>query len=171
MGFIPLLFSDSTHLQWMHLCGVQIEYFLRFRETHPTVQIGQRSFEKLKPWFVRKLKDRNTCCCVYHIQMLFLKDAYNLMRSDVGGLHGRSCSCTCDICKSSVACGKLAALEQCQSRITKFWEACVCAKKEDSTFHQYKCLMGECDKCGVKNISLCPREQQETMKNSGSSSL
>lgn len=128
------------------------------------MQIGQRSFEKLKPWFVRKLKDRNTCCCVYHIQMLFLKDAYNQLRSNATGFHGRSCSCACDICNKGVLSGRCAASEHTLSGITKLWESCVCAKNQNSAFHRYECLMGLCDKCGVKNIPLCPCEQQESTK-------
>lgn len=146
------------------MCYVQTEYYLNFRETHPEVIIGQRSFEKLKPWFVRKLKDRNTCCCVYHIQLLFLKDAFNKMRSDAASFHGRSCSCACDTCKPSIVGGKCAASEHSFSGITKLWEVCVCAKNEGSTFHKYKCLMGKCNRCGVKNISFCPCEKQETTK-------
>ena len=50
------------------------------------------------------------------------------------------------------------------SGITKLWESSVCAKNQNSSFYRYKRLMGSCDKCGVKNIPLCPCEQQESTK-------
>lgn len=96
--------------------------------------------------------------------MLFLKDAYNQLHSDAIGFHGRSCTCACHICKSFVHGGKCAASEHSLTGITKLWELCVCTKNQDSAFHEYKCLMGQCDKFGVKNIPFCPCEQQETTR-------
>ncbi len=31
-----------------------------------------RAFEKLKPYYVHKLKERNTCACKYHVEMVKL---------------------------------------------------------------------------------------------------
>ena len=49
----------------------QTEVFLGFREKNPTVKICQRSFEKLKPFFVQPIrpKDKQTYCCRYHIEI------------------------------------------------------------------------------------------------------
>ena len=59
---------------------MQVELYKRFCEEHLEVRISLRCFEGLKPYFVRKLRDRYTCCCIYHVQMIFLKEAMNTLR-------------------------------------------------------------------------------------------
>ena len=76
---------------------LQAELFCRFKEKNPDCKIGMRMFEMLKPFFCRRLKDRYTCCYEYHVQISFLKDALNHMRSQDFGLHGTSCNCVCSI--------------------------------------------------------------------------
>ena len=63
------------------VCLIQTKFFPYFKESHPDVNVHQRAFEKLKPYFVRKLKDRYTCCCITHMQMSFLRDVV------LGNLH------------------------------------------------------------------------------------
>ena len=48
----------------------QIDAYIDFVAKYPDIKIGQRTFDKLKPFFVRPAseKDRNTCCCRYHIE-------------------------------------------------------------------------------------------------------
>lgn len=52
-----------------------MKFIQEFKEKHPQIEMGQRYFEKCKPFFVipARLKDRNSCCCTAHveIQMLF----------------------------------------------------------------------------------------------------
>jgi hypothetical protein len=46
------------------------------------------------------------------------------------------------------------------SGITALWQACVCPKEEDDEWHPHRCLLGECDICGVqRQLSLCPEEE------------
>jgi hypothetical protein len=56
---------------------VHIEFFLRFQVAHLDLIIGQRSLEYLKPFFVKLVKDWNTCCCIYHVEFIELKLALN----------------------------------------------------------------------------------------------
>jgi hypothetical protein len=80
----------------MYMFGIlQLSLYTRFREQNAGVEIGLQSFEALKPWYVKRLKESNSCCCRYHVQMAELKDAFNLMRR--GTLH-RSCTCGCAVC-------------------------------------------------------------------------
>ena len=48
----------------------QTDAYIDFVAKYPDIKIGQRTFDKLKPFFVRPAseKDRNTCCCRYHIE-------------------------------------------------------------------------------------------------------
>ena len=67
---------------------LQVELYLRFKRKYVAIQISQRCFESMKPFFVRKLRDRYTCCCIVHVQMIFLKEAVNHMRTQSFDLHG-----------------------------------------------------------------------------------
>ena len=96
--------------------------------------------------------------------MLYLKDAFNSMRTDSFGLHAVSCQCSCDVCCFSILSPKCIAREHRFDGITHLWESCLCAKMQDSTYHQYKCLMGECSSCGVKRLMVCPRECNDDTK-------
>lgn len=73
--------THPTH----HLTESQLSLYTRFRGEHTGVEIGVRSFESLKPWFVKRMKEFNSCCCRYPVQMGELKDALNFMRR--GSVH------------------------------------------------------------------------------------
>ena len=38
--------------------------------------MGQRSFKKCKPWYVKINTTHNTCCCRYHIEYSYYYDTY-----------------------------------------------------------------------------------------------
>lgn len=42
-----------------------------FKATHPELRLGQTSFEKCKPCYVRKNTISNTYCCRYHIEFYY----------------------------------------------------------------------------------------------------
>lgn len=42
--------------------------------------------------------------------------------------------------------------------LTELWQAIVCPKGEFEQWHDVKCLYGECGKCGVDTLPLCPDE-------------
>jgi hypothetical protein len=37
-------------------------------KVHVECKVGLRAFEKLKPYYVRRLKEHNTCACKYYIE-------------------------------------------------------------------------------------------------------
>ncbi|OPL20828.1 hypothetical protein AM593_09181, partial [Mytilus galloprovincialis] len=49
----------------------QTEVYTDFKIENPEINISQRSFENCKPFFVRPVrqKDRQTCCCRYHVEI------------------------------------------------------------------------------------------------------
>ncbi|VDI65584.1 Hypothetical predicted protein [Mytilus galloprovincialis] len=70
----PKQFSKHT----IHILDkTQTEIFHEFKIKYPEISMNQRTFERLKPFFVRAAspKDRLTCCCRYHVEAksLFLK--------------------------------------------------------------------------------------------------
>jgi hypothetical protein len=42
--------------------------------------IGQQTFESLRSFYVKKMKERNTCCYIYHFEMDQLRLGLNNMR-------------------------------------------------------------------------------------------
>lgn len=125
------------------------------------IKISLRCFEGLKPWFVRKLKDRYTCCCIAHIQMLYLKEAFNQMRQSKTGVHNEGCGCKCDVCFTEQVVGKCGAAVYTHTSINELAEMVLCPKLDDSAFHKLSCLKGKCDQCGSQRLVLCPREKSE----------
>jgi hypothetical protein len=53
-----------------------------------------QSFEKLKPWFIKKLGEFNSCYYNYHVHMAKLKEEFNSM---CNGLFHQNCECICNI--------------------------------------------------------------------------
>ena len=49
----------------------QTEVFLAYKRKYPDVKIGQRAFEKCKPFYVTppRMQDRNLCYCRVHVDM------------------------------------------------------------------------------------------------------
>jgi hypothetical protein len=46
----------------------QIELFNKFKEEHKEAKISINTFVQQKPWFVRPITVRDTCCCRYHVE-------------------------------------------------------------------------------------------------------
>jgi hypothetical protein len=137
---------------------VQASFYERFVQSHPEATISMRAFECLKPFFVKKCKDRNVCCCKYHVEIDMLREAINTMRDAVKGVHSsNSCTCSCPVCYNLSEDSCCAHLTKCDG-VTKFWEQIVCPKGEADEFHKLDCLMGSCSKCGAHTLLLCPLE-------------
>ena len=66
----------------------QTEAYIDFVAKYPDIKFGQRTLDKLKPFFVRPAseKDRNTCCCRYHISSIYAPSIYYL-RGCYGGCY------------------------------------------------------------------------------------
>jgi hypothetical protein len=51
-----------------------------------------------------------------------------------------------------------AKFNQMYKGITQLWEAMVCPKNEFDEWQKRKCLFGNCSRCGVETLPLCPHE-------------
>jgi hypothetical protein len=57
--------------------------------------IEEQKFESLRPFYVKKMKERRTCCCIYNVEIDQLQLSLNNMRV-TSELHGiKKCNCTC----------------------------------------------------------------------------
>ena len=90
----------------------------------PLVHIRQRTFEKLRPLNIRrlKLKDRHVCGCKYHIELeVLLKNVNKMLRDlDKPPLPSNLWDLTC---------------------------ATLCEKPDGEEFHALACLTGDCPHC------------------------
>lgn len=124
-------FNSVTICKWW----LQMEFLLCFQRVHPSIIIRKRSFDLLKPYWVKKMKDQNVCCCIYHVEMEELKVGFNHMRQKCG-LHSNS-HCDCEsICAPTdgfpISCvGDHATYHG----ITIMWEAIVCLKNPHFEWH------------------------------------
>jgi hypothetical protein len=97
---------------------------------------------------VRLLKDKNTCCCIYHIELNKLRFALNLLRTNnlvhdvqfcdyhyghICDHDGQQCQASCVVYKG----------------IIQLWEAIVCPKGEYEEWHKCAWLFGNCPMCGM----------------------
>jgi hypothetical protein len=54
----------------------QTKLYERFIKVHSALNLGQISFHKCKPWYVRINTIHNTCCCRYHIEYGYYYDTH-----------------------------------------------------------------------------------------------
>ena len=55
---------------------------------------------------MNKIKDRNFCCCIYHVEMEELKVGSNFMRKLFGIHASDTCNCDCEeVCGGREGCG------------------------------------------------------------------
>jgi len=148
-----------------------VDFFTQFKTAHEDVQIGLKSFVKLKPYFVKRLKDFNTCCCKYHQEMVKIKDGFNMRSTDVhhGDDHHSSCSCQCDsICTRPVNNSLVQDIVTCQGihhifkRSMDLWSQSFCPTPLGSFWYKISCVKGECTLCGFHRILLCDKELDPT---------
>ena len=160
------LLSVLMHIHFLFFC-LQMEFFLRFQVAFPAVIVGKRSFDLLQPFWIKRMKERNVCCCIYHVEFQELLQGLNYLRLRSGIHSNGSCTCDCDeVCVPPTATGA-----GCHGKLltypgtTALWESIVCPKGEFEEWHSRDCLYGECENCGVDYLPVCPVEED------GSSSL
>ena len=96
-----------------------MDFYTRFKAAHPIVEIGFISFHKLKPYFVRKLKDFNTCC-KYHQELIEIKVGFNNLRAPRVHQQGLNspCACCCEsICGNPIKRAGQGQRVSCQTKL------------------------------------------------------
>jgi hypothetical protein len=74
---------------------VQLYFYTKFKVVHPWAHVGFVALKTLKPYFVWKLKDFNSCCCCYHQEMVEIKSSFNNMRATHVRLDSTNEPCMC----------------------------------------------------------------------------
>ena len=102
----------------------------RFRHEHNELNLGQISFEKCKPWYVKINTTRNTCCCQYHIEYGYYYDTYIHILCVLHNTLVQEWSTT---------------LPPTSSR--EFIHIILCRRTEGCKFYQRPCIDGTCLGC------------------------
>ncbi len=106
---------------------------------------------------MKPLKDRNTYCCIYHVELNELRLALNLLKIK-NTIHELQ---VCD-CHHENVCGHDG--QQCQASsvvyqgIIQLWEAIMCPKDEYEKWHDYAHLFGNYPISGVEKLALCLKD-------------
>ncbi|CAC5425047.1 unnamed protein product [Mytilus coruscus] len=131
----------SSHQVYL-LEKTQTEVYIDFTTEYPCIKLSQRSFENCKPYFIRQVrpKDRQTCCCRYHVEtksafkscMNFRKKLLNENDAyDENNVH-------------------------VYDYISDIVDVTLC-NKEDNV-HKISCLKRDCGECGINKLELLPKE-------------
>ncbi len=104
--------------------------------------MGQRSFEKCKPWYVIINTLRNTCCCRYHVEYEYYFEKFSYTRHVLHTNHVQDCSPT---------------IPPTSSR--EFIHSIMCNRPEGKTYYEKYCLDGTCSNyAGMALLSQCMHE-------------
>jgi hypothetical protein len=107
---------------------VQLEFYTRFKAKNSDLVCSLSSFESLKPWWVKRLKVWNTCCCRYHQELSELKNALDIMKTAKEGVH-LNCYCNCAfVCDNGCEhTSSICTVEKhVYERLTNLWSSIMC---------------------------------------------
>ncbi|VDI00313.1 Hypothetical predicted protein [Mytilus galloprovincialis] len=120
----------------------QTDVYLDFIGENPSIKIAQRMFERCKPYFVRPVrpKDRQTCCCKYHVEFkTVFKSCMEFRKKLLIENEPNECYST-----------------PVYDSISDVVNATLCEKVDGS--HNLQCLKRNCSDCGVKILNFLPCE-------------
>lgn len=155
------------------------------------------SFLKCKPFYVKTVKDRHTCCCRYHVQARYAAEDYSRQAKE----WHKGCRCECPNCwvldqtpiaacpECGIEGGTGFRLERCVhteaaeanmghaakgvlsfgESVTEWVEAMLCPVPEGKQCRDVVCVKGECENCGwEKKIAPLLCEWQDGVEETAS---
>ena len=145
--------------------SIQLDFCTSFKASHDQVKVSFICFWRLRPFFIRRLRDFKSCCCKCHMEMAEIVVGFNNMRSPRFHFPStpESCSCKavcCDTGDKAVQEGavKCQAPVHVYKRTLELWEQSLCLRPNGSDWHALKCVTGQCGRCGFHLILLCDME-------------
>ncbi|CAC5416205.1 unnamed protein product [Mytilus coruscus] len=139
----------SPNVYSSHSCYIlektQTEVFLQFKNEYPDEKMGQRAFEKCKPYFVRtaQFKDKVTCCCRQNVEMRSLFKSCMQFRKRLLSREG---------------CSEVKLYES----LSELVDDTLCTRSANTHQHKISCLDRLCSECGVCKFSMLPGELDES---------
>lgn len=127
----------------------QTDIYYDFCKENPDIKMSQRTFERLKPFFVRPVKsaDRNTCLCRYHVEIktvfqCCMRERTKILRSENDE--------------------ELAIQYPVYQNINDAIASTLCEQEGDG-IKKIQCLKRDCQECGVRKFELLDDEQGEEL--------
>ncbi|KAG0631145.1 hypothetical protein M758_1G230800 [Ceratodon purpureus] len=155
--------THATH--WLE--ESELDFYTRFRAANRDLSLSYTVFKRLKPFYVKRLTDFNSCCCKYHQEMQEITLGFQNMRTNKVHIEAGESGCTCGCASICTNFGESTMGEgpvTCQvsrhryKRSSELWEQSLCPRLQGSEWHAKSCLKGECSECGFRLIPLCERE-------------
>ncbi len=117
----------------------QTEAFMKFQEKHPEAKMCQRTFENLKPYFVKQCskRDRVGCCCRYCVEEKMVAQVFEKERKAIQKDN------------ENIDTAKFPVYEHTSELIA----STMCKPKK------IDCVKRKCDDCGTKKLKIMPEEQ------------
>lgn len=117
-------------------------------------------FDSLRSFWVKKMKECNLCCCIYHVEWEELRVGFNYMHQKFELHIDFQCEAICASIKdSSIGCMGSHGI---YLGLTTFWEVIVCPKNPHFKWHAQDYVFGKCENCGVENLAICLIEEEES---------
>jgi hypothetical protein len=165
---VPYLALISNNLD-VEICAnsLQLDFYTRFKDAHADLVVCFAKFRRLRPFFVKRLKDFNSCCCKYHQEMAEIVIGFNNMRAHSVHLEGGEGPCTwgCDfVCCKPIEGNVASRVVTCQAAFhtykhsSELWEKLLCLRSLGSEWHSIRCLRGQCSDCGLHRLPICDKE-------------
>lgn len=139
----------DSHVFVSHMIHIleksQTEAYNEFCTAHPHVKMSQRTFERLKPFFVRPVRqgDRNTCLCRYHVEFKSVFESCMKQRKTILDLKND---------------GILSAKYPVYQRMNEAVQPTLCKTSVEQEHHKMECINRNCENCGIHGLLLLPEE-------------
>ena len=122
----------------------QTEVYEEFKAKFPDIDLGQRAFEKCKPFYVIEARpqDRQSCCCRAHVEVRMLFKTCMTFRRNI--LQGRE----------EADSESYPVFEHLSDLVNE-----TLCNKGDNPYHRLTCINRECEHCGVTKLKLMSKEE------------
>lgn len=120
-----------------YLYMTQTQLYEMFTVSHPELRLGQRSFEKSKPWYVRINTIRNTYCCRYHVEFEYYYNMFLHIHWFLHPNHVHECS---------------SIPQPISSRY--FLHTIMCLRRDTQAYYAKKCLDGTCRRIRIIHLRI-----------------
>jgi hypothetical protein len=74
-----------------------MDFFLCFQKAHLELIVGKRTFNLLRPFWIKSMRVHNVCCCIYHVEMEELRLDFNYMQKNLGLHFLNKFDCSCEV--------------------------------------------------------------------------
>ena len=127
--------THSKHI----LEKTQTEAFNKFKEKYPDIKMGQRAFEKCKPFYIAAPKHqiRISCCCRIHVETRMVFQSCMDFRGQL-----------------SHSTEEFVVYKHLSDLVNET----LCSKSTNEDYNNLNCLYRECEKCGVMGFNTRDEE-------------